>query len=549
VWLDAAELRIGLGCMRMPDDKSGIETIAAAAEAGVTVFDTARAYGDNEALVARALRGRRARIVTKGGMTRPGGAWVPDGRAKAIRADCEASLAALDGLPIDLYLVHAPDPRTPWRTTLRALARLLDQGLVQHVGVSNVNRSQLDEALELAPIAAVEVALSPFDDSALRGGVVERCTELGIAVIAHSPLGGPKRAARLARDETLAQIAKARGAPPAEVALAWLLQLSPIVVPIPGARRAETARSAARAVALELETGDRAALDRAFGSARPARKAQQQDDAEVVLVMGIPGAGKTRLAEDYVAQGYLRLNRDERGGSLRELAEALDEALASGVRRVVLDNTYLTRASRSYVLDAANRHGAAARCVWLDTPLAQAQVNVVERVLDRFGALPSPEELKSLSREPGIHTPTTQMRTLRGLEPPSTDEGLAAVDRTPFVRVHAPGRAGVFVAGAALQRPGWEADRDAPHVVFDWNPDGTPDDLADAAARLAAEVEVAVCAHPGGPPSCWCRPPLPGLPLAFARTHGIDLSRSVLVGTSPAHRTLATTLGARYLPV
>jgi hypothetical protein len=100
-----------------------------------------------------------------------------------------------------------------------------------------------------------------------------------------------------------------------------------------------------------------------------------------------------------------------------------------------------------------------------------------------------------------------------------------------------------------LQRPGWEADRDAPHLVFDWNPDGTPDELAAAAATLAAEVEVAVCAHPGGPPSCWCRPPLPGLPLAFARTHGIDLSRSVLVGTSPAHRTLATTLGARYLPV
>jgi aryl-alcohol dehydrogenase-like predicted oxidoreductase/predicted kinase len=549
VWLDAAELRIGLGCMRMPNDQSGIETIAAAAEAGITVFDTARAYGDNEALVARALRGRRARIVTKGGMTRPGGAWVPDGRAKAIRADCEASLVALDGLPIDLYLVHAPDPRTPWRTTVRALARLLDEGLVQHVGVSNVNRSQLDEALELAPIAAVEVALSPFDDSALRGGVVERCAELGIAVIAHSPLGGPKRAARLARDATLARIAKARGAIPAEIALAWLLQLSPVVVPIPGARRPETARSAARAAALVLETGDRAALDRAFGSARPARKAQQQDDADVVLVMGIPGAGKTRVAEDYVARGYLRLNRDERGGSLRELAEALDEALASGVRRVVLDNTYLTRASRSYVIDAANRHGAAARCVWLDTPLAQAQVNVVERVLDRFGALPSPEELKSLSREPGIHTPTTQMRTLRELEPPSTDEGLAAVDRTPFVRVHGPGRPGVFVAGAALQRPGWEADRDAPHLVFDWNPDGTPDDLAAAAATLAAEVEVAVCPHPGGPPTCWCRPPLPGLPLVFARTHGIDLSRSMLVGTSPAHRTLATTLGARYVPV
>ena len=123
-WLDPAELRVGLGCMRLStdedrDEERALATIAAAAGAGITVFDTARAYGDNERLLARALRAcgaaETARIVTKGGMTRAGGGWVPDGRAKAIRADCEASLAALDGLPIDLYLLHAPDPRTPWR--------------------------------------------------------------------------------------------------------------------------------------------------------------------------------------------------------------------------------------------------------------------------------------------------------------------------------------------------------------------------------------------------------------------------------------------------
>src|SRR5437764_13357354 len=162
------------------DDELALETIAAAVDAGLTGFDTARSYGlgeddvgHNERLLARALRSSgadaRARIVTKGGMTRLGGGWVPNGRAKALRADCEASLAALDGLPIDLYLIHAPDPRTPWRTTVRALAKLLDDGLVRRIGVSNVNRRQLDEALELAPIAALEVGLSVFDDSALRG--------------------------------------------------------------------------------------------------------------------------------------------------------------------------------------------------------------------------------------------------------------------------------------------------------------------------------------------------------------------------------------------
>src|SRR3954454_2237640 len=128
-WLDAAELRIGLGCMRLRDDDEVAQaTIVAAADAGVTVFDTARSYAGNEQLLARALRGRTGRIVTKGGMARPDGGWGPDGRARPLRHDCEASLEALDGLPIDLYLVHTPDPRTPWRTTVGALARLAGEG-------------------------------------------------------------------------------------------------------------------------------------------------------------------------------------------------------------------------------------------------------------------------------------------------------------------------------------------------------------------------------------------------------------------------------------
>ena len=542
VWLEPAELRVGLGCMRLRDD--GAETIAAAAAAGITVFDTARAYGENERVLARALRDcgadARARIVTKGGMGRPGGAWVPDGRAKVIRADCEATLAALDGLPVDLYLLHAPDPRTPWRTSVRALARLVDDGLVRRVGVANVNRRQLDEALELAPVRAVQVALSPFDDRALRGGVVERCEQLGLALIAHSPLGGPKRAGGIARRPGITELAAAHGVTEAEAALAWLLDLSPVVVPIPGATRPQTARSAARAASLSLGAGRRARRARA-----PTRT-----DADVVLVMGIPGAGKSRVATEFAARGYLRLNRDERGGSLRDLAETLEEELASGARRVVLDNTYLTRASRNDVIEAAGRRGTAARCIWLDTPLAQAQANLVGRLLDRFGGvLPTPEELRELSRrEPWLLAPTSQMRAARELEPPAEDEGFARVEQVPFARAPGGGRPGAFVAAAAA--PLAVETPDAPHLVFDWNPDGDATALDAAAGRLAAlvsgPVEKALCPHPAGPPTCWCRPPLPGLPLAFARAHGVDPARSVVVGTGPAHRTLAATLGARY---
>jgi aryl-alcohol dehydrogenase-like predicted oxidoreductase/predicted kinase len=567
-WLDPGELRVGLGCMRLStderrDEARALETIVAAADAGLTAFDTARAYGDNEHLLALALRqagaAGRARIVTKGGMARTGGGWVPDGRAKAILADCDASLAALDGLEIDLYLLHAPDPRTPWSTSLRALRRIGDEGLARRVGICNVNRHQLDEALELAPIAAVQVALSPFDDRAMRGGVVERCAEAGVAVIAHSPLGGPKRAGRLARNEALAGLAGELGATPAEVALAWVLGLSTALAAIPGARRPETVRSAASAASLRLTPEQHAAAGRAFGRGQPARRTRTAAAADVALVMGIPGAGKSRVAAEHAAAGYLRLNRDERGGSLGDVVRALEEALAAGERRIVLDNTYLTRAARRDVVDTAGAHGATVRCIWLDTPLAQAQVNLVERLLDRVGSLPEPDALRELARrEPGLLAPTSQMRTLRELEPPGHDEGFSQIERREFARAPGAGRtqAGVFVAAAAIGIDGWldavsAAPADAPCLVFDWHPGGDRAALERAVARLAGvvagPVEAALCPHAAGPPRCWCRPPLPGLPIAFARDHGVDPARSLLVGSGPAHRTLAAALGARYV--
>jgi aryl-alcohol dehydrogenase-like predicted oxidoreductase/predicted kinase len=575
-WLAPSELRVGLGCMRLSTDpdrdaEQARATIAAAADAGITVFDTARAYGrdetelgHNERMLASALRAcgvaGTARILTKGGMTRQGGAWVPDGRARSIRSDCEASLAELDGLGIDTYLLHAPDPRTPWSTSVRALARLQADGLVARVGISNVNRHQLDEALELAQISTVQVALSLVDDTAVRGGLVERCAELGIALIAHSPLGGIRRVGALARRSALAEVAARHGAEPAEVALAWLLSLSPTVVAIPGARRPETARSAARAAALVLTEADRTALRPAARPAPPTARAPDPADADVVIVMGIPGAGKTRLARDFVARGYERLNRDERGGSLRDVAQTLDDRLDAGARRIVLDNTYLTRATRSHVIETAARHGVGVRCLWLNTPLAQAQVNLVARLIELFGTVPAPEELRSLARaHEGVMAPTSQMRTVRELEPPSPDEGFARVEEVAFARSARPGGGtGVLVAAQALEDPGWEsviaaADPSAPHLVFDWTPDGSRARLDAGAARLRGAVtgpiDVAVCPHGGGPPRCWCRPPLPGLALTFTTDHGLDPARCVVVGSGPAHRTLANALGARHVSV
>ena len=198
------------------------------------------------------------------------------------------------------------------------------------------------------------------------------------------------------------------------------------------------------------------------------------------------------------------------------------------------------------------------RCVWLRTPLAEAQRNLAERLLARVGRLPMPEELRELARrDPGMLAPTAQMRSLRELEPPGADEGFAAVEEVPFVRAPTgAGRPGVLVAAAAIDRPGFagaldETGRDAAYLVFDWRPAAPPDALAPAVAGLSAAVsgpvQSALCPHAAGPPRCWCRPPLPGLPLAFARALDVALDRSVVIGTGPAHRTLAATLAARYV--
>lgn len=108
-----------------------------------------------------------------------------------------------------------------------------------------------------------------------------------------------------------------------------------------------------------------------------------RQDAEVALVMGLPGAGKTTFAEGLVAEGYERLNRDEAGGTLRELLPALDRALAAGATQIVLDNTYVSRKSRAEGVRAAAERGVPVRCIWLSTTVEDSQVNAAWRLISR----------------------------------------------------------------------------------------------------------------------------------------------------------------------
>ena len=280
---DADVFPVGLGAMPMslsgrPEESRSVRTIHAALDAGVNLVDTADAYaadesevGHNERLVARALRGRRDGVIvaTKGGHTRRGTAWELDGSPEHLRAACEASLRALETDRIDLYQYHRPDPAVPYAESVGALRQLQEEGKVRWIGLSNADPAQIEEARSVAPIASVQNQLSLEFTTPLRKGEVRLCEQHGIAFLPWSPLGGIPRAADAAGGhDVVRRVADAHGVSPQRVALAWLLSLSPVVVPIPGASRPETILDSVAAVELVLAPGELDAISEAAGSVR-----------------------------------------------------------------------------------------------------------------------------------------------------------------------------------------------------------------------------------------------------------------------------------------
>jgi aryl-alcohol dehydrogenase-like predicted oxidoreductase/predicted kinase len=441
-----------LSTERDRSESAGIAILHAALDSGITFFDTADAYcwdstetGHNERLLASALEtwtGDHSRIVvaTKGGLTRPHGNWIEDGRARSLVSACQASRRALGVERIQLYQLHAPDPRTPLATSVRALAALQRDGWIERIGLCNVNVAQIKEAQQIADIASVQVELSVWHDDGLLSGVVQHCLANGIQVIAHRPLGGVRRRGRTLKDPTLGELAKRYDATPFEIALAWLVDLSPGILPIPGATRVDSVRSLARIGRIVFTEPDRALLDEHFPSGRVLRRPHRAEspkriDGEVVLIMGLPGAGKSTLARSFVARGYERLNRDEAGGALRQLLPTLDRLLASGRTLIVLDNTYVSRRSRRLAIQAALERGLRIRCVWLSTTIEDAQVNAATRMMAKYGRLLGPEEMRRMVRtDPNAFAPTVQFRYQRELEPPETAEGFSEIDVVAFER-------------------------------------------------------------------------------------------------------------------
>lgn len=292
---------LGLGCMGMSefygpsDDAESLNTLARAADLGVTLFDTADAYGfgHNETLLGRFLSGRRGqvRIATKFGLVRTPGSYERriDNSPAYIRAACEASLRRLGVDTIDLYYAHRLDPQAPLEETIGALAELVRAGKVRAIGLCEVTPATLRRAAAIHPIAAVQSEYSLWTRDP-EGGVLQACRETGAVLCAYSPLGrgfltgqvdtaqlppddfrsfnprftGDNAAANARLAATVTALAEAKGCTPAQLALAWLLAQGEHVIPIPGTRRQQRLAENLGALDVALTPGDIAEIAAAF---------------------------------------------------------------------------------------------------------------------------------------------------------------------------------------------------------------------------------------------------------------------------------------------
>lgn len=291
---------VGLGCMPMSFEdmvdhrERALETVHRALDLGVTLLDTANIYapswdtvGHNETLVAEALRTytgaadlARVLVTTKGGLTRgPGESWGRDSSPGGLLAACEASLAALQVDVIELYQHHRHDPVFNYRDQMVALRGLVDRGLVRRLGLSNVNLAELEVALDVlgGPADGGVVSVQNEWSPRFRGDadVLRRCSDLGIAFLPWSPLGGSTQAREVGSHYAeFAAVGDELGASAQETVLAWLLATTPVMIPIPGATRPATVDSIVRALSLVLTDDQRARLD----ATRPEMESMYPDD-------------------------------------------------------------------------------------------------------------------------------------------------------------------------------------------------------------------------------------------------------------------------------
>ncbi|AQZ63892.1 putative oxidoreductase [[Actinomadura] parvosata subsp. kistnae] len=245
---------------RLPPEDA-VAVLRRAVERGATLIDTADNYGPDlaEELVARALHpyGDGLVLATKGGVIRTGpNVWHIDGRPASLRARCEASLRRLRVETVDLYQLHRIDPEVPLADQLGTLAELRTEGKIRHIGLDTVTPEELAEAMTITEIASVQNRYNLLDRDS--EPVLELCEARGLAFLPWFPLGNGKLTA--AEGSPLAEVAARHGATPNQVALAWLLHRSPVLLPTPGTGSLAHLEENMDAAALRLTDQDMEAL-------------------------------------------------------------------------------------------------------------------------------------------------------------------------------------------------------------------------------------------------------------------------------------------------
>ncbi|HEV2441046.1 MAG TPA: aldo/keto reductase [Steroidobacteraceae bacterium] len=238
--------RLGFGAMRItgrgvwgdpPDVATAVRVLQRAVRLGVTFIDTADSYGPevSENLIARALHPYLPEIViaTKGGLVRPGrDAWNRDARPEHLRKACEASLTRLRRERIDLYQLHSPDPKVPLEDSIGELVRLKSEGKIRHIGVSNVSLAELERCERLTPVVSVQNRYNLEDRHS--NEVLAYCESKAIAFLPWAPLGSGRHAWGSGAVRALGRVAERHGIAVGQAAIAWLLERSTVMLPIPG---------------------------------------------------------------------------------------------------------------------------------------------------------------------------------------------------------------------------------------------------------------------------------------------------------------------------
>ena len=306
-------------------------------------------------------------------------------------------------------------------------------------------------------------------------------------------------------------------------------------------------------------------------------------ERQILLIMGYPASGKTVITEEYEEHGYHRLNRDEIGGTLDGLVKYLDRFYKSeNITKFVMDNTYPTAKSRSSVVKWAHDNGFEIKCKWIDIDVGDALFNASKRMIDNYGTLLSPVEIKK-SKDIGVYSPAVIYRYRKTFETPTLNEGFHEVEKIPFIRkidknIYTNKAILLDYDGTIRKTKSGEKYPITPEdieilpnrskVLKDYQKkeylllgvsnqsfiskgvftlEQAQQCFENTHEMLGLDVDYLFCPHQAYPQVCYCRKPMPGMGVQFIEKHKLDPSQCIMVGDMKTDQTFAERCGFQFI--